>query len=91
MVTTNNLVARNPQPQRYIKVDAIYKHYSGKLYKVIALAHDSEDPQCMRVIYQAIYDCPTFGPNSIWVRSYTMFTETVFINGIEQPRFKEVD
>lgn len=27
-----------------VTVGAIYKHYSGKLYKVIGIAHDSEDP-----------------------------------------------
>lgn len=73
-----------------IKIGNIYKHYSGKLYKVIALAHDSEDPALLRVVYQALYDCPTFGPNAMWTRTYTMFTEYVVINGKEQPRFEEI-
>lgn len=76
--------------QREIVVGKIYEHYSGKQYKVIAIAHDSEDPSMLRVIYQGLYDCPTFGPNPIWDRPYTMFAENVVIAGKEQPRFKDV-
>lgn len=75
---------------REIKVGKIYKHYSGKIYKVIAIARDTEDISCMRVVYQGIYDCPTFGPNPVWVRPYGMFAETVVINGKEQCRFEEI-
>jgi hypothetical protein len=78
------------QQSRIITVGSHYKHYSGKLYKVIAIAHDSEDPSLMRVIYQGLYDCATFGPNPIWDRPYTMFAENVVINGVEQPRFADV-
>ncbi len=83
-------VAAPIQSIREIKVGKIYKHYSGKAYKVIAIAHDSEDPSLMRVIYQGLYDCPTFGPNPIWDRPYTMFAEMVTINGRKQFRFEEV-
>ena len=76
---------------RTIQVGRLYKHYSGKIYRVIAIAHDSEDPSLMRVIYQGLYDCPTFGSNPIWDRPYTMFAETVTINGKEQYRFQEVN
>lgn len=79
-----------PQPTRHIQLGGIYKHYSGKMYKVIALAHDSEDPCVMRVIYQGLYDCPTFGPYPIWDRPYTMFVENVIINGKEQARFEHM-
>lgn len=76
--------------KREINVGKTYQHYSGKQYKVIAIAHDSEDPEVLRVIYQGLYDCPKFGPNPIWDRAYTMFAENVVINGKEQPRFAEV-
>ncbi len=78
------------QSMREIKVGNLYKHYSGKLYRVIAIAHDSEDPALMRVIYQGLYDCPTFGPNPVWDRPYEMFAQNVTINGKEQPRFQDV-
>lgn len=88
-----NKVNHSPMPQsnRTIQVGKLYQHYSGKTYRVIAIAHDSEDPSLMRVIYQGLYDCPTFGPNPIWDRPYSMFAETVTINGKEQPRFQEVN
>lgn len=75
---------------REIKVGAMYKHYSGKLYKVIAIAHDSEDPNLLRVIYQGLYDDPVFGKNPVWDRPYAMFAEQVIINGVQQDRFAEV-
>lgn len=75
---------------REITVGKIYKHYSGKTYKVIGIAHDSENPSLMRVIYQGLYDCATFGPNPVWDRPYPMFAEKVNINGKEQYRFEEV-
>lgn len=77
-------------PARKIEVGKKYKHYSGKEYKVIAIAHDSEDPSLMRVVYQGLYDCPSFGSNPIWDRPYPMFAESVTINGKLQQRFAEI-
>lgn len=77
-------------PVRVIKVGGVYRHYSGKTYRVIAIAHDSEDPSLMRVVYQGLYDCPTFGKNPVWDRPYAMFAENVVINGQEMLRFTEV-
>ena len=76
---------------RVIEVGKTYQHYSGKLYKVLAIAHYSEDPEMLYVIYQALYDCPTFGKNSTWARPYAMFAENVTINGQEVARFAETD
>lgn len=78
-------------PAREIKVGKKYKHYSGKEYRVIAIAHDSEDPALLRVVYQGLYDCPSFGPSPVWDRPYTMFAEYVTINGKYQPRFQEIE
>lgn len=51
----------------------------------------SEDPAVQLVVYKALYDTPEFGKNSIWVRPYTMFTQTVMLDGQMIPRFKKVD
>ncbi|MDP3788750.1 MAG: DUF1653 domain-containing protein [Candidatus Chromulinivorax sp.] len=75
---------------RKIKVGVTYQHYSGKLYKVIAIARDSENPELLRVVYQGLYNCPTFGKNPVWDRPYQMFAEQVVINGVQQDRFAEV-
>ena len=75
---------------RVIEVGKIYRHYSGKTYKVLAIARDSEDRSMLRVVYQSLYDCPIFGNNAIWVRPYIMFAENVIINGQEKARFAPV-
>lgn len=75
---------------RVIEIGKTYKHYSGKLYKVLAIAHYSEDPEMLYVVYEALYDCPTFGKNATWARPYKMFAENVVINGQEVARFAEV-
>lgn len=77
--------------KRQIFVGKVYKHYSGKLYKVIAIAHDSEDPELLRVVYQGLYDDLVFGENPIWSRVYDMFVENVVIDGIIKRRFEEFE
>ena len=66
-----------------------YKHYKGKFYKVIGVARHSETLEEM-VVYQALYDSPKFGNNSLWVRPKKMFLENVIVNGKEMPRFEFV-
>jgi hypothetical protein len=67
----------------------IYKHSkSGKLYKVIGLARNSEDHTQEFVVYQALYESPEFGSNQLWIRPKQMFLETVIISGKEVKRFE---
>jgi len=73
-----------------IVVGKIYQHYSGKLYNIIALARDHHDPELLHVVYQGLYECPSFGPCPIWVRPYHDFVQIVDIDGIKRPRFVEV-
>ncbi|MGZ6250445.1 MAG: DUF1653 domain-containing protein [Candidatus Chromulinivorax sp.] len=74
-----------------VQVGKIYRHYKGNLYKVIALAHDSEKPEMIRVIYEGLYEDPVFGKNPVWDRPYTMFIEKGLFEGKEQQRFTEVE
>jgi hypothetical protein len=68
----------------------LYKHSkSGRMYKVLGLAHHSEDLSEL-VVYEAQYDSDEFGPNAIWARPMKMFTETVEIDGQTVPRFQFV-
>lgn len=70
-----------------IKIGAIYEHYKGKKYKIIALARHTETlEEC--VVYQALYYDDAFGDNALWIRPATMFMESTEYNGILQPRFK---
>ncbi len=66
----------------------LYKHSkSGKMYRVIGLAHHSEDLSEL-VVYQALYESPEFGKDAIWVRPAQMWSELVEINGEKKPRFE---
>lgn len=67
----------------------IYRHYKGGLYEVLGIAHHSETLELM-VIYQGLFDSEEFGPSPLWVRPYSLFLETVNVEGKEQPRFEFV-
>jgi len=64
-----------------------YRHYKGREYGVIGLAHHSETLEAM-VIYKALYDSEEFGPNTLWARPLEMFEEVVIVEGKEVPRFE---
>jgi hypothetical protein len=61
-----------------------YEHYKGNRYEVIDTVRHSETEELM-VLYRALY-----ADEGLWVRPFTMFFETVVINGEEVPRFKFV-
>lgn len=63
-----------------------YRHFKGKLYKVIGIAKHSENPDEEFVVYQALYD-----NNQIWIRPKNMFQEKVIHEGKEVPRFEFVE
>jgi hypothetical protein len=73
---------------RKIKINSIYKHFKGNLYKVIAIGKYSEDERLM-VVYQALY-----GNNDIWIRDYEMFNSFVdkekYPNVKQKYRFEEI-
>lgn len=79
---------------REIIIGKTYKHFKGKLYKVLDIVYDSEtnndeEPKKV-VIYQALY-----GDNLKWARPYDMFNSEVDHEkypDIEQVyRFEEVE
>ena len=59
-----------------------YRHYKGGEYEVVDTVRHSEDLQPM-TLYRALY-----GERGLWVRPAAMFSETVLIDGVMQPRFK---
>jgi hypothetical protein len=63
-----------------------YRHYKGKEYEVIGIAHHSETLEEL-VTYRALYISPEFGENALWVRPAKMFIEEVEVNGEKVPRF----
>ena len=62
-----------------------YRHYKGNLYAVIGFAIHSETLEDM-VIYKALY-----GEMQSWVRSLSMWEETVEVDGQKHKRFEAVD
>lgn len=66
-----------------------YKHFKGKEYEVIGVAHHSETLEPV-VVYRALYFSEEFGENALWVRPLTMFTEAVEHNGQQVPRFERI-
>ncbi len=73
-----------------IKIGGVYKHFKGKLYKVISAARDSETLEEM-VVYQALYDSEEFGKKSVWVRPKKMFLEIIEKDGKTIKRFELVE
>ena len=67
-----------------------YRHFKGKLYRVLSVARHSEDPTQEFVVYQALYDSEEFGNNAIWVRPKAMFLETVERDGKVVKRFERI-
>ena len=59
----------------------VYRHYKGKDYLVVGLAHHSETREPL-VVYRCLND-----DYSLWVRPELMFRETVIIDGKVIPRF----
>lgn len=66
-----------------------YRHYKGKFYEVIGVAHHSETLEEL-VVYIALWKT-RFGQNSLWVRPRKMFEEIIEVNGNKMPRFEFVE
>ncbi len=73
------------ESMKELKIGGIYRHYKGKLYKVVGVAKHSETVEEM-VVYEALYD-----DGGLWVRPKEMFLENVVINGNIVERFKLED
>ena len=61
-----------------------YRHYKGNEYLVLGVARHSETEEEL-VVYRQDY-----GDKGLWVRPAAMFSETVVVNGVTQPRFAYV-
>ncbi len=58
-----------------------YRHFKGKEYEVIAIAHHSESLE-KYVVYRALY-----GEGQVWIRPASMWNETVERDGKTHKRF----
>lgn len=64
----------------------IYQHFKGNFYRVINITRHSETLEEM-VVYQALYEHPEYGKDSLRVRPKEMFLENVTRDGKTFPRF----
>jgi hypothetical protein len=81
-----------------IKPGQVYKHYKGKLYKVLTVAVDTErtwidDPAQItdkekRVIYKGFGEGHALSTDIVWDRPYEMFAGTCEVDGKECKRFE---
>lgn len=62
--------------QREVVIGGLYRHFKGKVYKVLLVAYDSEinnnEESRKVVVYEAQY-----GDKKVWVRDYDMFLSEV--------------
>lgn len=70
-----------------LKTNAVYRHYKGNLYLVLAVAKHSETLEEM-VVYLSLYENPV---SQIWVRPLEMFTEKLEYQGQIVSRFSLVE
>ena len=68
----------------------IYRHYKGGKVRVFQIANHSETLEKF-VVYEALYDCRTYGKGSIWIRPLIMFKENVKVDDKLVPRFKFIE
>jgi len=67
-----------------LKAGQIWKHYKGGIYRIIALASNSESDDFIdMVVYQKTTD-----DHKTWVQSVSRFMETVHVDGKTVPRFE---
>ena len=74
--------------KRKIKVNSLYKHFKGHIYKVIAIAKDSEDLS-LKIVYENVET------KEIWIRNYNEFIslvdKTKYPEVSQKYRFEEID
>lgn len=71
-------------------VGKYYRHFKGKIYKVLAIGYDTEIENRCLVVYEAMYD-----EHKIWVRPIEMFSDEVdhdkYPDVKQKYRFEEVE
>lgn len=65
-------------------VPGLYKHYKGKIYKVINIATHTETEEKFVVYHDYL------NKNSLWIRPLKMFNETITMEGNIKPRFEKI-
>jgi len=70
-----------------------FKHFKGenKIYEVIAIARDCENPEKKIIVYKQLYDSEKFSKGTIWIRELNDFCGFKEINGNKVKRFVKIE
>lgn len=69
---------------------SIWRHFKGRVYKIVGVAKYSEDMEKEFVVYSPVEPSPEYGPDQMAVRPKEMFLEKVTRDGKTFLRFEEV-
>lgn len=81
MEHSKNFIPYSIITYRRIFIRRIYRHFKGKMYRVIAIAEHTETEEKF-VVYQTLY-----GKRKVYVRPYDMFVSEV--DKIKYPEVKQ--
>lgn len=70
-------------------IGKIFKHYKGKYYKVLNIAHHSEISEKL-VVYQQLYE-NEYSYGYVWCRPYNMFFEEINYENKTIKRFEQIE
>ena len=68
-----------------VKINRVYRHYKGGIYRVLAIAKHTENLEDL-VVYEALYD-----NHQIWCRPISMWNDNVEYNGMIIKRFQLIE
>lgn len=84
-LTHEQLAGQLAEAAKHVRIGALYRHYTGNKYKILALAFEESTMQVV-VVYQAQY-----GEHITFTRPITVWDEAVKWEGRSVPRFELVD
>jgi hypothetical protein len=75
---------------RALKPGSIWKHFKGRVYRIVGVAKYSEDMEKDFVIYGPVEPSSEYGPDQMAVRPKEMFLEEVARDGKTFWRFEKI-
>ncbi len=76
--------------KRDLKPGSVWKHFKGRLYRIVGVAKYSEDMEKEFVVYSPVEYGEEYGPDQMAVRPKEMFLEKVTRDGKTFWRFEKV-
>jgi len=66
-----------------IIIGGVYRHFKGpeKIYRVLRVAHDCDNPKKEVVVYEQLYETKEFPRGTTWTRPLEDFLGEKFVEG----------